>query len=131
MLHLDTSTVVAHLRGDKQVGKKIQENLDQIAIDSLVLAELLYGAGISARATENLAQVRGFRSLVQLVAFDERAAEGYGELRAKLRREGKQTGETDALIASVALARGATLVTHNVRHFENIEGLSIEDWVAG
>jgi tRNA(fMet)-specific endonuclease VapC len=36
----------------------------------------------------------------------------------------------DALIAAIALANNAVLVTHNVKHFEHIEGLRLEDWLA-
>ncbi|NCO34239.1 MAG: type II toxin-antitoxin system VapC family toxin, partial [Armatimonadetes bacterium] len=39
------------------------------------------------------------------------------------------TGEKDALIAAVAQAHGAVLVTHNTRHYSNIAGLDIDDWV--
>jgi tRNA(fMet)-specific endonuclease VapC len=51
-------------------------------------------------------------------------------LRAHLRTIGKPTGKIDALIAAVALAHGAVLVTHNTRDFENIEDLTVEDWLA-
>jgi tRNA(fMet)-specific endonuclease VapC len=48
--------------------------------------------------------------------------------KSKLRKLGKPTGETDALIAATAMAYKALLVSGNKRHFENIEGLKIESW---
>ena len=44
--------------------------------------------------------------------------------------QGRTKGEIDTLIATVAVANEAILVTHNTKHFENIEGLSLEDWLA-
>jgi len=129
MLHLDTSTVVAYLRGDQAVAQKLATHAGDLAMSSLVLAELLHGASISARQEENTAHVKAFRSQVALVDFDEKSAEKYAEIRVSLRRRGLTTGETDALIAAVALAHEATVVTHNVKHFESIEGLAVEDWV--
>ena len=49
-------------------------------------------------------------------------------VKSKLRKLGKPTGETDALIAATAMAYKALLVSGNKRHFENIEGLKIESW---
>jgi tRNA(fMet)-specific endonuclease VapC len=130
MLHLDTSTVVAYLRGDTTVASQLTKHSKDLAISSLVLAELLYGAAISAQAKRNVAHVRNFASLVTVIDFDERAAQAYADMRKSLRAKGLQTGEMDALIASVALANDAELITHNRKHFENIEGLTITDWVS-
>ena len=129
MLHLDTSIVVAYLRGNSNVASKIAEHVDSLAMSSLVFAELLYGASISALPGENLASLQMFRSLVRLVDFSESAAQEYGKLRAALRQRGLATGETDAFIAATALAENAILVTHNTRHFQNVEGLRIADWI--
>jgi len=56
------------------------------------------------------------------------SADAYSQIRVALRQKGRPTGEIDALIAAVALANNAVLVTHNTKHFENIEGLNLEDW---
>ena len=45
-------------------------------------------------------------------------------------RIGRATGETDAFIAATALAYGATLVTHNTKHFRHVPGLKLEDWLS-
>ena len=47
----------------------------------------------------------------------------------ELRRKGKPTGEIDALIAAVVRSRLDTIVTNNIRHFQNIEGLRLENWL--
>jgi tRNA(fMet)-specific endonuclease VapC len=60
--------------------------------------------------------------------FDDRAAEVYGRLRAQLARQGALIGPNDLLIASIALANDATLISHNIGEFQRVEGLMLEDW---
>ena len=64
------------------------------------------------------------------LAWTADAADRYGELRAQLRQQGAQCGEMDTMIAAHALVNKLTLVTHNTRHFERIDGLLLEDWTA-
>lgn len=51
-------------------------------------------------------------------------------VRADLEARGERIGAYNVLIAGMALARGHTLVTHNVREFSRVRGLPIEDWIA-
>ena len=62
--------------------------------------------------------------------FDDAAALMYGRLRAELERAGTPIGANDLLIASIALANGLTLITHNTREFGRVPGLQIADWEA-
>jgi tRNA(fMet)-specific endonuclease VapC len=130
MRHLDTNVVIAYLNGNASVAARLLGSLPDIAISSLVLAELLYGARASARAAENLARLARFVQVIDIVDFDALAAEAYGQLRLELRRMGRPTGAIDALIAAVAIAHDAVLVTHNTGDFENIHGLTLEDWLS-
>lgn len=52
------------------------------------------------------------------------------KFRRSLKRIGKPTGELDALIAAVARSQQAILVTNNIRDFENIQNLQLENWLA-
>ena len=130
MWHLDTNIVIAFLNGNQAVATQLKAHLPNVAISSLVLAELLYGARASARATENLERLRQFLQIVAVADFDQPSAETYSEIRLALRQKGRPTGETDALIAVVAVANNAILVTHNTKHFEHIQELTMEDWLA-
>ncbi|NOS99352.1 MAG: type II toxin-antitoxin system VapC family toxin [Phycisphaerales bacterium] len=129
MVHLDTSTVVAHLRGNQFAAGRLAAALPEVAVSTIVLAELIFGVRVSARPDENLARLREFVELVDLVVFDSACADAYGSIRAAQRRSGRPVGEADAPIAATALSHRATLVTHNLRHFEGIDGLTIEDWL--
>jgi tRNA(fMet)-specific endonuclease VapC len=65
-----------------------------------------------------------------VLPFDERAAEVYGPLRARLEAEGRRLDEPDMRIASIALSRELTFVTGNVRHFDRVPDLTVENWLA-
>jgi tRNA(fMet)-specific endonuclease VapC len=129
MTHLDTSTVVAYLRGDGRVAKKLHSVLPDVRISTVVLAELLFGARVSARPDENLRRIMSFAQVSPPIAFDEACAAAYANIKAHLRRIGKPTGEADALIAATALMHDATLVTHNKGHYENVPDLRLDDWL--
>ncbi len=99
---------------------------------SVTLGELLYGAHRSSR-TEALLQ-RIEETLVAelpILPFDAAAARRYGELRAGLERKGTRIGDADTRVASIALSRGLTVVTGNERHFQQVPGLAIENWLKG
>ncbi|MGH7165704.1 MAG: type II toxin-antitoxin system VapC family toxin [Nitrospiraceae bacterium] len=130
MILLDTNIVVAYLNGHAGIAQRMAAHHSEIALPSLVAAELYYGACASARADENLGKLEQLCNLVPIVSFDLSAARRFGTLKADLRRRGKPTGETDTWIAAVALAQSATLVTHNARDFEHIPGLRLGDWLS-
>ncbi len=67
---------------------------------------------------------------ITVLPFDSLAARVYGALRAHLERSGTMIGPNDLMIASIAFARGLTLVSHNVAEFARVPGLVVEDWEA-
>ena len=91
--------------------------------------EPIYGAEKSANPERNLADVEGFAARLDVLPYDEHAAAHTGELRAELARVGKPIGPYDQMIAGHARSRGLVLVTNNVREFERVPGLRVEDWV--
>ena len=70
-----------------------------------------------------------FLSPLNVLDYDQAAARKYGELRAYLDKQGTPIGPLDQQIAAHALALGLTLVTNNVREFERVPGLTVENWV--
>ncbi len=127
--HLDTCIVIAYLNGNKTIAENLKSHLPDIAISSLVLGELLYGARASARSSENLERLKEFVKVVDIVDYDEKSAEAYSKIRLSLKQKGRPIGEADMLIASVAIANSAILVTDNIKHFEQIENLKLENWL--
>jgi len=100
----------------------------ELAVCSVVRAELLWGARNSARADENLERVRLFCSPLEALAFDDACAEQYGVILADLAARGQPIGPNDTLIAAIARTHRATLVTRNRREFGRVKDLAIEVW---
>lgn len=130
MILLDTNIVVAYLNGQGNIAERIADRLSEIAIPSLVAAELYYGARASTRSEDNLAKLDQLCATIPILNFDLPTARQFGILKADLRKRGRLTGEVDAWIAAMALAHSATLVTHNIKDFQHIPGLRLEDWIA-
>lgn len=129
MILLDTDTVVAHLRGNSAVTSRILEKVTEIALPAITLAEPEYGALISQKPEENLRHLHNLVNSMEVISFDRDCAAKYGEIKAKLKLTGKMSGEVDVFIAAIALARNAALITHNLKHFEAMGELKLEDGV--
>jgi tRNA(fMet)-specific endonuclease VapC len=128
MLLLDTNIVVAFFKGEQDISEKVLSQIDQIALSSLVIAELDYGAKASQKSAKNLEMLYNFIGLIEIVPFDVECAKTFGTIKSRLRSLGKPTGEVDALLSATAITHNATLVTKNSKHFENIEGLKLAIW---
>jgi tRNA(fMet)-specific endonuclease VapC len=102
--------------------------LSDIGLSSITVAELEYGVCKSQQAEKNRAALMQFLIPLEIVAFDQTAANRYGSIRSDLERRGLVIGSMDMLIAAQALSLGITLVTNNVREFSRIANLSLENW---
>jgi tRNA(fMet)-specific endonuclease VapC len=102
---------------------------DQLCISAVTLAEIIYGAEKSARPIENIAVVDQFAARLDVLPFGERAATHYGQIRADLERAGHPVGLHDMMIGGHARSEGLTLVSNNLREFQRIEGLRVDNWV--
>ena len=100
----------------------------QLCISSITLMELIYGAEKSAVVSANLAVVEGFVARLQVLAYDNAAAEHTGQLRAELAKLGQPIGPYDQMIAGHARSQGLILVSNNLREFSRVPGLRLEDW---
>jgi len=111
--------VVARLRGLRP---------DEVAVCTIVRAELLFGAARSRDPVNERALVERFLEPFASLPFDDLAASHYAEVRYALERIGQRIGAHDLEIAAIALAQRLTLVTHNVSEFARVPGLLWEDW---
>ena len=124
---LDTNAVIALMKGNALFISQIKKHHPSaICITSITLHELYFGAYKSQRRSENLARI-GLLKLAVL-QFDEQDALSAGIAHASLSAAGTPIGPLDVLIAGTALARGLTLVTHNLGEFQRVEGLRVSDW---
>ena len=84
----------------------------------------------SAESNRATRSIYSYRPGFDQPCFDIDDAREAGEIRALLEARGQPIGPCDTLIAAQARRRGATLVTLNVREFERVPSLSVEDWTA-
>ena len=99
-----------------------------MAISAITLSELLHGVEKSAAPERNLAAVENFCSRLDVLPYGPKASLHYGQIRAALERRGTPIGVNDLHIAAHARSEGLTLVSNNLREFERVEGLLLENW---
>jgi len=128
---LDTNICIYLIkRNPESVLKKMQENMwSGLCISSITLAELQHGVYNSKSAPKNEVALTQFLSIIDILPFDDEAAFEYGKVAADLQKKGTPIGSMDTLIAGHALATGKTLVSNNVKEFNRVIGLNIENWV--
>lgn len=105
-----------------------QQAVDEVAVSSVTLAELRYGAEKSRDPARNHAALDAFLAPFDMAPFDAQAADWYGKLRADLERRGLLIGPLDMMIAAQALSIGVALITNNIQEFSRVTGLRTEDW---
>ena len=129
---LDTSVCVDLLRGRlPYVLDRVRlVPMDEIAVSTISLAELLYGAAKSSDPARHETIIAHFLAPFAMLLFDTDAAKAYARVRADLTRAGRPIGPLDMLIAAHALSVGAAVVTANEREFRRVPGLRVENWLA-
>lgn len=126
---LDTNTCIFTIKNKPEhIRKRFNLNTSRMCISSITLMELIYGAEKSLAPERNLAVVEGFISRLEVLDYDTQAAIHTGQIRAELARKGTPVGPYDQMIAGHAGSRGLVVVTNNLREFERIPGIRIEDW---
>ncbi|MGI0491476.1 type II toxin-antitoxin system VapC family toxin [Alkalinema pantanalense CENA528] len=129
MYLLDTDICIYWLKGRPEVREQIMTvGLANLAISSITVAELYYGAYNSNRIEQNLDRATQFINEIVVIAPTLSTLQKFGELKANLRRMGQTVADFDLLIASVALSEQRTLVTNNTRHYQRIPNLSLANW---
>ncbi len=101
-----------------------------VGMSIITKIELVYGAWKSHQRQPNLQRIQTLEGLIPVLPLDANVCEHYGELRTELEKRGSPIGAHDMLIAAHALALGLTLVTNNLREFQRVPQLSLENWVA-
>ena len=99
-----------------------------VYISPIVVAELRYGADKSDRSRANHTKINDFIQDLQCLDFNLDAAAEYGRIRVGLEVVGQTIGANDLLIAAQALSKQLILVTDNLKEFQRVKGLQIENW---
>ena len=128
---LDTNMIAyaKNRRPEQVLQRLLQHDPSEISISAITMAELEYGIFHSSNPDRNRLALMMFLSGITILPFDENAAYEYGKIRQGLQSKGTLIGGNDMLIAAHARSLELILVTHNVREFERVEQLELEDWV--
>lgn len=131
MLYLiDTNVCVMYLNGrspsirDRILSVPTQD----IAVCSVVKAELFFGAMRSNNRTATLQRQQAFLDNYESLPFNDQCAIIFAQIRAQLAAQGTPIGAYDLQIAAIAIANNLILVSHNTKEFSRIPQLQLEDW---
>ena len=127
---LDTCICVFLFRNKYNIEKRLNQiGYKDCYVSEVTLAELRYGAYKSDRTEQNLDLIERFSEKVNIVPFAE-TIDFYAKEKNRLNKQGTPIEDFDLLIASAASSRKLTLVTDNLKHFKNVQGIVVENWVA-
>jgi len=127
---LDTNICIYMMKHIPEVLSSFESKKnDGFSISTITLAELEFGVCNSNSYEKNKNKLISFLPLVEILAFDGAAALAYGRICTDLRRKGTPISSMDMLIAAHAKSKGLVVVTNNLREFERIEDLKLENWM--
>ena len=131
MLLLDTNICVFLMKNKYPAAtqKLLNSDPSEIAISSITLFELEYGAAKSQWPEKNRNNVKLFLAPFTIIPFDSNDAIAAGEIRQILEKAGTPIGPYDVQIAAQAMVRGYTVVTHNTGEFSRVPNLQFNDWI--
>jgi tRNA(fMet)-specific endonuclease VapC len=128
MLDTDISSYIMK-RSDAAVLRKLERvPVADVCISVITKSELMYGVEISPRPQQDQTALDEYLRYVEVLDFPNQGALHYARIRGTLKAWGTMIGANDLFIAAHARFLGLTLVTNNVREFERIPGLTIENW---
>jgi tRNA(fMet)-specific endonuclease VapC len=127
---LDTNIVGQLLRQNVPVLARVTAApMESLCISSITEGELLFGLANNPTNLKLKQAVRELLRRIDSIAWDSKAAQKYGEVRADMQKQGKGIGNLDLLIAAHAIALDAILVTNDQAMFQ-VPNVKIEDWTS-
>ena len=129
---LDTNICI-YLIKNKPI--EVREKFDiyevgEICISSITVSELYYGVQKSQMKEQNERALALFLASLNIIGYDEHAAIEYGKISATLEAKGTVIGSLDMLIAAHAKSLSALLITNNMKEFQKVDALKLENWVS-
>ena len=132
MYMLDTNIIIFSMRHpDSACAAELTGHLGKdVCISAVTYAEPVYGIENSSKPEQNRTAVQIILSGIRILPFDMAAAEDFGRLLAELKKSGsyQPAHDRDRMIAAHARSRGDTLVTDNIKDFQDVKGLLVMTW---
>jgi tRNA(fMet)-specific endonuclease VapC len=126
MLDTDISSYIIKRR-PPSLAERFEEHAPELCVSAITAAELRFGAE-KVNRPKLTKLVEEFLSRLQILDWTVEVTFHYARARAALESAGTPIGNMDLLIAAHALCEGSTVVTNNVKHFQPVPGLTIEEW---
>ena len=130
MFLLDTNICIYLMKNTypKLTERLFSHSPSQMAVSSITVFELEYGAAKSKWSEKTRLNLELFLAPFTIIPFDGKDAVIAGQVRRYLEKEGTPIGPYDLQIAAQALSRDMTVITHNVNEFCRVPGIKTEDW---
>ncbi|MBS3029275.1 MAG: type II toxin-antitoxin system VapC family toxin [Dolichospermum sp. DET50] len=127
---LDTCVVSDFVKGEQNTLKQLKSiSPTDIFISSLTVMEVKYGLAINPqKAIKIQPLIEPFLTSITILPFNSQEAEKAAEIRGILKIAGSLIGAYDVLIAATTLSHNYIIVTSNVREFQRVPNLQIENW---
>ena len=131
MYLLDTNTCIYFLKNSfpTLTQKLLDTDPSELFISSITVFELAYGAEKSKWGEKTRQKLAMFLAPFTILPFDSEDAMVAGRIRGALEQHGTPIAPYDVQIAAQALAKGLTVLTHNMKEFQRVPDLRVEDWV--
>jgi len=125
---IDTDLAIAFLNGDLMAKEQMAglENEGDIHATSITVFELTYTK--SGMSPKREIEFQRFLSTLKILPLDKLSALLAGRIKTELLKKGEMLHPEDLFIGSICLYNDMTLVTHNIKHFNKINGLKLTDW---
>jgi len=113
-----------------QVRKRFEQlQTGDVGMSFITHGELMFGAEKSQYRNKTIEKLNRLIEIIPVIFPDDQIAEHYGEIRAVLERSGQPIGANDLWIAAHARSLGMTLVSNNIKEFERVPKLKLENWL--
>ena len=131
---LDTNILIDILNGNPEVMEKLAHvGTQKCCMSTISLHELYYGAQLAREKKEEyfIKEMNKISRLLEDIDVHPLAADGkdYAEIKFLLKEQGNMIDDFDIVIAGQAISEGLIVVTDNIKHFNRIEGLKVENWI--
>jgi len=128
MILFDTDVCIELLNGNQEVVQRRNQYDDTIGISFMSVAELFYGAEKSTDPTKNFTTIEALLLSMEIIQTDIPILRRFGLIKGQLEKKGNAIADADILIAATTMEKGTRLITGNLKHFDRIPGLVIENW---
>ena len=127
----DTSFLIDIMKYDKDAIRKaeeIEKKGNTIAVTSISIFELFIGVSLSIKQDQERNKINRILNGLSIISFDEDSAREAGKIYAQKRKNGAAIEPEDSMIAGICSRRNEILITRNIKHFSDIEGLRVESY---